>query len=371
MNVRVKLQKCLHAGKRLTNPVVLCLNILNCRIDEAEQAKIRYQFAVFNADVNYWEYCSVNRTVMELRSTDQLVSIGHRDLSIEGRHLTNKSHASSGELSILVKIQIIQYCESEKHNLSQDMSRLLKHQQAIDTLLICAGDDKTSEKDVTKMPVHRCIIEARSLVLTDMIRAVTDDERKETSDDSGKDYCPENVNGFENNRKEIKLKIMYPKNVTFFFGHRVRLAGDNSSHTILNTGYVQIVNVNKINVQQHSTPTIVTIDKRSLAGSHTYDMPDNSNSTQMQPSRAASWPEAQSSNCNNQAASGVTNEMSSRDMSEDLQTNRGGRTESPESALDITNVTTSRDVSNISLLNQRELSDQTESDTEITFGEEK
>ncbi|KAL7304117.1 hypothetical protein TKK_0003574 [Trichogramma kaykai] len=180
-------------GKRLTNPVVLCLNILNCRIDEAEQAKIRYQFAVFNADVNYWEYCSVNRTVMELRSTDQLVSIGHRDLSIEGRHLTNKSHASSGELSILVKIQIIQYCESEKHNLSQDMSRLLKHQQAIDTLLICAGDDKTSEKDVTEMPVHRCIIEARSLVLTDMIRAVTDDERKETSNDSGKDYCPDNI----------------------------------------------------------------------------------------------------------------------------------------------------------------------------------
>ncbi|KAL7304120.1 hypothetical protein TKK_0003576 [Trichogramma kaykai] len=49
-------------------------------------------------------------------------------------------------------------------------------------------------------------------------------------------------------------------------------------------------------VQQVSNPTIMTIDKISLAGSHMYDMPANSNSTEMRPTRAASWPEAQSSN---------------------------------------------------------------------------
>lgn len=82
-------------------------------MEEAEQAKIRFQFAVFNADVKHWEYCHVSRTVLELKSCPDIISLGYRDLSIVDRHLKK-----SGEVVLMVKIQIIQ-CESEKHNLSQ------------------------------------------------------------------------------------------------------------------------------------------------------------------------------------------------------------------------------------------------------------
>lgn len=93
--------------------MVLCLNMLNCTVDEAEQAKIRFQFAVFNADVKHWEYCHVSRTILELKSYTDIISLGYRDLSIADRHLKK-----NGEVMLMVKIQIIHY-ESEKHHLSQ------------------------------------------------------------------------------------------------------------------------------------------------------------------------------------------------------------------------------------------------------------
>ena len=87
--------------------------MLNCKSEETEQAKIRFQFAVFNADVNHWEYCHVSRTILELKSTPDIISLGYRDLSIVERHFKK-----NGEVVVMVKIQIIQ-SESEKHSLAQ------------------------------------------------------------------------------------------------------------------------------------------------------------------------------------------------------------------------------------------------------------
>ncbi|KAG7208621.1 hypothetical protein KM043_014828 [Ampulex compressa] len=157
-------------GKRITNPVVLCLNILNCTVDEVEQAKIRFQFAVFNADVKHWEYCHVSRTVLELKSNTDILSLGYRDLSIVERHLKK-----TGELVLMVKIQIIQ-CESEKHSLSQDMARLLKHPRAADTKLTCGGQSNTAE-----IPVHSGVIAARSNVLADMISPLAESRLRKDS----------------------------------------------------------------------------------------------------------------------------------------------------------------------------------------------
>ncbi|XP_066589031.1 TD and POZ domain-containing protein 2-like [Prorops nasuta] len=172
-------------GKRIKNPVVLCLNILNYTVEEPEQAKIRFQFAVFNADVKYWEYCHVNRTNLELTSSSEIISLGYRDLSIVERHLNNKS----GELLLTAKIQIIQ-SESEKHSLSQDMARLLRHPYAADTKLICGGLNRI------EIPVHSSIIAARSLVLTQMMSPIvqstkTSDaqEHKATTDNEKKGNC--------------------------------------------------------------------------------------------------------------------------------------------------------------------------------------
>lgn len=87
--------------------------MLNCTVDEIEQANIRFQFAVFNADVNHWEYCQVSRTILEVKSTTDIISLGYRDCTIVDRHFKK-----NGDVLLMVKIQIIQ-CENEKHNLSQ------------------------------------------------------------------------------------------------------------------------------------------------------------------------------------------------------------------------------------------------------------
>lgn len=47
------------------------------------------------------------------------------------------------------------------------MSRLLRHPEAADTRLVCAADGKNEEPGI---PVHSCVIAARSDVLADMIR---------------------------------------------------------------------------------------------------------------------------------------------------------------------------------------------------------
>ncbi|KAK9300766.1 hypothetical protein QLX08_006632 [Tetragonisca angustula] len=144
--------------------------------DEAEQAKIRFQFAVFNADVKHWEYCHVSRTILELKSYTDIISLGYRDLSIVDRHLKK-----NGEVVLMVKIQIIQY-ESEKHNLSQDMARLLKHSCGADTKLTCGGLNNM------EIPVHSSVLAARSNVLAEMILPLRDlNEKKNSRSDIAED----------------------------------------------------------------------------------------------------------------------------------------------------------------------------------------
>ncbi|XP_016770909.1 protein roadkill isoform X5 [Apis mellifera] len=131
---------------------------------------------VFNADVKHWEYCHVSRTILELKSYTDIISLGYRDLSIVHRHLKK-----NGEVVLMVKIQIIQY-ESEKHNLSQDMARLLKHSYGADTKLICGGLNNT------EIPVHSTVLTARSNVLAEMILPLKEfNERKDMKTNTIKD----------------------------------------------------------------------------------------------------------------------------------------------------------------------------------------
>ncbi|KAK1120862.1 hypothetical protein K0M31_011063 [Melipona bicolor] len=194
-------------GKRMINPVVLCLNMLNCTVDEAEQAKIRFQFAVFNADVKHWEYCHVSRTILELKSYTDIISLGYRDLSIVDRHLKK-----NGDVVLMVKIQIIQY-ESEKHNLSQDMARLLKHSYGADTKLTCGGLNNM------EIPVHSSVLAARSNVLAEMILPLRDvNEKKNSRSDITEDKIAdipelqENIidkeNKRSNNRYMFSLELL-------------------------------------------------------------------------------------------------------------------------------------------------------------------
>ncbi|XP_012268050.2 uncharacterized protein LOC105693006 [Athalia rosae] len=147
-------------GKKITNPVVLCLNMLNCSIAEIEQARVRFQFGIYNVDTIHWEFCHVNRTILALKTTGDIFSLGYRDLCIVDRHV-NKS----GDITVMVKIQIIQN-EIERHNLSQDMAHTLRHPRAADARLSCGGMNNT------EIPVQSGIIGARSSTLAAMIEPI-------------------------------------------------------------------------------------------------------------------------------------------------------------------------------------------------------
>uniref|UniRef100_A0A8D8S9K0 Speckle-type POZ protein B n=1 Tax=Cacopsylla melanoneura TaxID=428564 RepID=A0A8D8S9K0_9HEMI len=144
-------------GKRVKSPVVLCLNLLNARVTDELQTRIKFQFGVFNAQVMQWELCNVSNVTVNLENTKKMVSVGYRDLSIMDRHL----QAPHGNLSIQVKLQISQN-EVERNSLSQDMYKLMQDKDSCDMRLICSETG-------TEFPVHRCIMGSRSPVLSQSI----------------------------------------------------------------------------------------------------------------------------------------------------------------------------------------------------------
>jgi speckle-type POZ protein len=109
-------------GKRLNNPVVLCLNLLSCCTEEPEQARVRFQFGVYNVEIKQWEMCHVSRVVLHLQNTHELLSLGYRDLNILDRHM----ESPGGDVSVFVKLQLVP-TEAERHSLSQDLARMLCH----------------------------------------------------------------------------------------------------------------------------------------------------------------------------------------------------------------------------------------------------
>ncbi|KAI5711932.1 hypothetical protein M8J75_004401 [Diaphorina citri] len=144
-------------GKRVKSPVVLCLNLLNARVSDEKQTRIKFQFGVFNAQVMQWELCNVSNVTFNLENTKKMVSVGYRDLSIMDRHL----QMPHGNLSIQVKLQISQN-EVERNSLSQDMYKLMNSTESCDMRLICSETG-------TEFPVHRCIMSSRSSVLAQSI----------------------------------------------------------------------------------------------------------------------------------------------------------------------------------------------------------
>lgn len=74
-------------GKRVKNPIVLCLNLTSCEIEEPKQARMRFQFGVWDAAIKHWECCPVSRVVLNLETKQELLSVGYRDLSVRKDHI--------------------------------------------------------------------------------------------------------------------------------------------------------------------------------------------------------------------------------------------------------------------------------------------
>lgn len=91
-------------GKRIKNPIVLCLNLTSCTTDEPGQVKIRFQLGVWDAKIKHWECCPVSRIALNLDNSQELLSVGYRDLSIR------KDHVDSGELDYFKIRHNSSYC---------------------------------------------------------------------------------------------------------------------------------------------------------------------------------------------------------------------------------------------------------------------
>ncbi|XP_044252477.1 speckle-type POZ protein-like B isoform X1 [Tribolium madens] len=152
-------------GKKVTNPLVVCLNLTGCETEETGQARVRFQFGVWDASIKHWECCPISSVVLNLQNSKDLLSVGYKSLGILDRHLD-----SSKDVSIMLKLQIIQ-SDEEVHSLSQDMARLLVKSEDKDTIIECA-----SKEDESPLTVHSWIIRARSSKLAMKLQKSEDEK---------------------------------------------------------------------------------------------------------------------------------------------------------------------------------------------------
>lgn len=159
-------------AKKVTNPLVVCLNLTGCETEETGQARVRFQFGVWDAHIRHWECCPINSVVLNLQNTRDLLSVGYKSLGILERHIDHDK-----DVRIMVKIQIIQ-SDEEVHSLSQDMARLMVDGEANkDTIVECHCDAENKDnKKVLK--VHSWILRTRSEKLAKRLETHSDEKNK-------------------------------------------------------------------------------------------------------------------------------------------------------------------------------------------------
>ncbi|KAF2893106.1 hypothetical protein ILUMI_13062 [Ignelater luminosus] len=152
-------------GKKISNPLVLCLNLTGCETEETGQARVRYQFGIWDASIRYWEFCDISNIILNLENTNELLSIGYKTLGVHDRHIDNDKN-----VRIMVKVQIIQ-SEEEKHSLSQDLARVLANEskEYCDTIVECA-----TQNGEEPFKVNSLLIKARSPKLGVMLQKYKD-----------------------------------------------------------------------------------------------------------------------------------------------------------------------------------------------------
>ncbi|KAJ8973721.1 hypothetical protein NQ317_011759 [Molorchus minor] len=154
-------------GKKITNPLVICLNVTGCETEETGQARVRFQFGVWDARIRHWECCPISNVVLNLQNSQELFSVGYKSLGILDRHID-----SAKDVQIMVKLQIIQ-SDEEVHSLSQDMARLMCVDNIKDTLIECMCGE--GERPIR---AHSWIIKCRSTKLGQRLLPYTDEKNQ-------------------------------------------------------------------------------------------------------------------------------------------------------------------------------------------------
>ena len=236
-------------GERLTNPIVLCLNLLSCSADTKQEAAVRFKFGIQNQNSEEWEMGAedkvrtgqmcllrdrliVMQAMVMMEKMDKLKSVGYKNIAITDQHIN-----SDGDVSLSVQLSISLVNEN-LHCLASDLGFLINHAESSDLIL------ETGDK---KFRVHKNILAARSPVFA-LLLAKSEDESQgidsfpvchsiveETEEDiaqmnteegnldKGKEYDHQNemvnVNGSEGNlleegsKKNLIITDLPPKTV--------------------------------------------------------------------------------------------------------------------------------------------------------------
>lgn len=88
-------------GKKVTNPVVVCLNLTGCETEETGQARVRFQFGVWDASIKHWECCALSNVVLNLENTKDLLSVGYKSLGILDRHIDQGKYYTKDDQYII------------------------------------------------------------------------------------------------------------------------------------------------------------------------------------------------------------------------------------------------------------------------------
>lgn len=74
-------------NKKVTNPVVVCLNLTGSHTEETGQARVRFQFGIWDANIRHWECCPISSVVVYLENTSELITAGYKSLNVVDKHL--------------------------------------------------------------------------------------------------------------------------------------------------------------------------------------------------------------------------------------------------------------------------------------------
>ena len=170
-------------GERLTNPIVLCLNLLSCSADTKQEAAVRFKFGIQNQLSEEWEMgaedkvrtdqmwlvrdnLTVLQAIIMMEEMDKLQSVGYKNIAINDQHIN-----SIGDVSLSVQLSIS--LENEKlHSLPSDLGFLMNHTESSDLIL------ETVDR---KFRVHKNILTARSPVFAQLLNKIEDGSEENDS----------------------------------------------------------------------------------------------------------------------------------------------------------------------------------------------
>jgi len=141
-------------GERLSNPFVLCLNLVNCKVEGNQDVRVKYKFGILNRQTEEPEMGPPERVSLKLERVEKLQSIGYKNIAMNDKHVN-----AAGDVLLYVRMCIIRE-EEAAHSLSSDLGSLINDEKSSD-LILQAGE--------RRFMVHQNILAARSPVFADLL----------------------------------------------------------------------------------------------------------------------------------------------------------------------------------------------------------